>query len=156
MNFECSGNIAMESAELSIKKPNQGFSFIEIMIVIVIMAGIIAIVGPTLFSKLDEAKIDQAKIQMKSLSAALDLYHLDNSVFPSTDQGIEALISKPEIGIVPPHWKGPYLRGANIPKDPWGFDYAYLSDGKSITIKSLGADGEEGGEDSNADIIFEQ
>ena len=103
MNFECSGNIAMESAELSIKKPNQGFSFIEIMIVIVIMAGIIAIVGPTLFSKLDEAKIDQAKIQMKSLSAALDLYHLDNSVFPSTDQGIEALISKPEIGIVPPH-----------------------------------------------------
>ena len=156
MNFECSGNMAIESEELSTKKPNQGFSFIEIMIVIVIMAGIIAIVGPTLFSKLDEAKIDQAKIQMKSLSAALDLYHLDNSVFPSTDQGIEALISKPEIGIVPPHWKGPYLRGAKIPKDPWGFDYAYLSDGKSITIKSLGADGEEGGEDSNAVIIFEQ
>ena len=69
MNFECSGNMAIESEELSTKKPNQGFSFIEIMIVIVIMAGIIAIVGPTLFSKLDEAKIDQAKIQMKSLSA---------------------------------------------------------------------------------------
>lgn len=135
---------------------NRGFSFIEIMIVIVIMAGIMAVVGPALFSKLDEAKIDQAKIQMKSITAALDLYHLDNSVYPSTEQGMEALVSKPEIGIVPAKWKGPYLRGSKVPKDPWGFEYSYQSDGKSVIIKSLGADGEEGGTDINADIVLEQ
>ena len=126
------------------------------MIVIVIMAGIMAVVGPALFSKLDEAKIDQAKIQMKSITAALDLYHLDNSVYPSTEQGMEALVSKPEIGIVPAKWKGPYLRGSKVPKDPWGFEYSYQSDGKSVIIKSLGADGEEGGTDINADIVLEQ
>ena len=156
MSFENSGKNGRDSTDSDMKTTHQGFSFIEIMIVIVIMAGIIAIVGPTLFSKLDEAKIDQAKIQMKSISTALDLYHLDNSVFPSTEQGIEALLNKPEIGIVPAKWKGPYLRGSKIPKDPWGFDYAYQSDGKSIVIKSFGADGEEGGDDTNADIIFEQ
>ena len=135
---------------------NRGFSFIEIMIVIVIMAGIMAVVGPALFSKLDEAKIDQAKIQMKSITAALDLHHLDNPVYPSTEQGMEALVSKPEIGIVPAKWKGPYLRGSKVPKDPWGFEYSYQSDGKSVIIKSLGADGEEGGTDINADIVLEQ
>ena len=78
MSFENSGKNGRDSTDSDMKTTHQGFSFIEIMIVIVIMAGIIAIVGPTLFSKLDEAKIDQAKIQMKSISAALDLYHLDN------------------------------------------------------------------------------
>lgn len=133
-----------------------GFSFIEIMIVVVIMAGIVAIVGPTLFSKLDEAKIDQASIQMKSIFAALDLYHLDNSVYPSTGQGIEALLTKPSVGIIPGKWQGPYLRGSQVPKDPWGFDYFYQSDGSSVLIKSMGADGAEGGEGINKDIVFNQ
>lgn len=131
---------------------SNGFSFIEIMIVIVIMAGIVAIVGPTLFSRLDQAKIDQAKIQMKSLVSALDLYHLDNSTYPTTEQGLEALVSKPELGVVPQNWRGPYLRSSKVPKDPWNNDYFYQSDGDQIIIKSLGADGEEGGEGINSDI----
>jgi general secretion pathway protein G len=133
----------------------EGFSFIEIMIVIVIMAGIVAIVGPTLFSRLDQAKVDQAKIQMKSLVSALDLYHLDNSTYPTTDQGLTALINKPELGSIPGNWRGPYLRSSAVPKDPWNFDYAYQSDGAVIVIKSLGADGEEGGEGINSDIILD-
>ncbi len=129
-----------------------GFSFIEIMIVIVIMAGIVAIVGPALFSRLDEAKVDQARIQMKSLVSALDLYHLDNSTYPTSEQGLNALIEKPELGVIPANWRGPYLRSSAVPKDPWNYDYDYQSDGSVIVIKSLGADGEEGGEGINADI----
>ncbi len=132
--------------------PEGGFTFLEIMIIIVIMAGIAAIVGPSLFQKLDEAKIDQANIQMKSIAAALDLYHLDNSTYPATDQGLEAMMSKPEIGRIPENWRGPYLKGSAVPKDPWSRDYVYSSDGTSIQLTSLGADGEEGGEGSNADI----
>lgn len=132
-----------------------GFSFIEIMIVIVIMAGMIAIVGPMLFGKLDEAKVDQARIQMKNLVAALDLYHLDNSNYPSTEQGLEALLSKPVLGKIPRNWRGPYLRSNSIPKDPWENDYVYQSDGRSIVLKSLGADGEEGGDGIDADISLE-
>lgn len=131
---------------------HKGFSFLEIMIIIVIMAGIAAIVGPSLFQKLDEAKIDQARIQMKSISAALDLYHLDNSTFPTTEQGLEAMMSKPEIGRIPNNWRGPYLKGSSVPKDPWSRDYVYISNGTSIELTSLGADGEEGGEGSSADI----
>lgn len=130
----------------------KGFSFIEIMIVIVIMAGIVAIVGPTLFGKLDEAKIDQARIQMKSLVSALDLYHLDNSSYPTTEQGLSALLDKPDLGVVPQNWRGPYLRSSKVPKDPWNNDYFYQSDGRSIVIKSLGADGQEGGDGIDADI----
>lgn len=132
-----------------------GFSFIEIMIVIVIMAGMIAIVGPMLFGKLDEAKVDQARIQMKSLVGALDLYHLDNSAYPSTEQGLIALLEQSAVGSIPKNWRGPYLRSAKIPKDPWGNDYVYQSDGQSLVMKSLGSDGAEGGDGINADIPLE-
>jgi general secretion pathway protein G len=137
------------------KCEQHGFSFIEIMIVIVIMAGMIAIVGPMLFGKLDEAKVDQARIQMKSLVGALDLYHLDNSVYPSTEQGMDALLTQPVVGSIPKNWRGPYLRSAKLPRDPWENDYIYQSEGKSISMKSLGADGEEGGDGINSDIPLE-
>ncbi len=142
-------------SELQSQNIHQGFSFIEILIVIVIMAGIVAIVGPTLFSRLDEAKIDQAKIQMKSLVSALDLYHLDNSTYPSTEQGLEALLSIPEVGVVPENWRGPYLRSSMVPKDPWNHDYNFQSDGSGVLLKSLGADGEDGGEGIDSDIILD-
>ena len=128
-----------------------GFSFLEIMIIIVIMAGIAAIVGPSLFQKLDEARTDQAKIQMKSLSAALDLYHLDNYSYPTTGQGLKALITRPDSDKTS-KWKGPYLKGSSVPKDPWSRDFIYSSDGKKISLMSLGADGETGGEGNDADI----
>lgn len=142
-----------EASEKGVKK--NGFSFIEILIVIAIMAGMIAIIGPMLFGKLDEAKIDQARIQMKSFQGALDLYRLDNSSYPTTEQGLIALIEKPQIGKVPSNWRGPYLASSKLPLDPWGFDYYFESDGASINIKSFGADGVEGGEGVNADVVFE-
>ncbi|MBU3915155.1 type II secretion system major pseudopilin GspG [bacterium] len=145
--------------ENSVESENQtsqrGMSFIEIMIVIVIMAGLVAIVGPDMFRKLDEAKIDESRIQMKGLLSALDLYHLDNSVYPATEQGLGALISKPEVGVIPGNWRGPYLRSSKVPKDPWNHDYFYQSDGSSVSMKSLGADGEEGGEGINADLVLD-
>ncbi len=137
------------------EKQTQGFSFIEILIVIVIMAGIVAIVGPTLFNRLDDAKIDQARIQMKGFMSALDLYHLDNHSFPTTEQGLQSLLSKPEVGVIPENWRGPYLRSKNLPKDPWNHDYFFQSDGASIVLKSLGADGQEGGEGNDADILLD-
>jgi general secretion pathway protein G len=132
-----------------------GFSFIEILIVIAIMAGMIAIVGPMLFGRLDEAKIEQARIQMKSLVGALDLYYLDNSSYPTTEQGLNALLVKPEVGNTPRNWRGPYLRSSKIPQDPWNNDYFYQSDGNEIILKSLGADGADGGSGINADILLD-
>ncbi len=137
------------------KRNQDGFSFIEILIVVAIMALLIAVAGPELLSRLDTAKTDQAKIQMKSLKSALELYRLDNSVFPSSDQGLQSLVSKPDLGIVPNNWRGPYLTSKNVPKDPWENSYYYRSDGGTFVIKSLGADGQEGGDGLNADIELE-
>ncbi len=137
------------------RKRQKGFSFLEIMIVIVIMASIAALVGPMLFSKLDDAKIDQAKIQMKSFRQALDLYQLDNSSFPTSDQGLEALLNKPTRGQIPLNWKGPYLRAKTLPLDPWNRPYLYRSNGSNQSIQSLGADGKAGGEGRDADILLE-
>jgi len=137
------------------KRRQKGFSFIEIMIVIVIMAGIAALVGPMLFSRLDEAKIDQARIQMKGFSQALDIYQLDNYSFPTSDQGLESLMERPSVGQAPKNWKGPYLRGKKLPLDPWSNPYLYQSNGQNYEILSLGADGREGGEERDADIYLE-
>ena len=132
-----------------------GFSFIEILIVIVIMAGIAALVGPALFSKLDEAKVDQARIQMKNLSGALELYRLDNSSYPSTEQGLNAMIQQPNVGRIPQNWRGPYLNAKSVPKDPWGGDYAYRSNGGSFELKCLGANLAPGGDGLDQDILHE-
>ncbi len=153
-------NNEMASIKLfeTIKKPfskphvQAGVSFIEIMIVIVIMAGLAAIAGPALIGRGEKAKIDEAKIQMSNLKGALQMYRLDNSVYPSVDQGLEALMVKPEIGVTPKRWNGPYMESSQLPKDPWGNDYVYQYDGSSMKIISLGADGEAGGEDMAADI----
>lgn len=151
-------SVVVEKLETKNKKRTRkvpvqaGMSFLEIMIVVIIMAGIAAIVGPRLFGKLDDAKIDQAKIQMQSLSSALDLYHLDNHVFPSSEQGLSSLMSKPEVGNIPVRWKGPYLKGNKVPMDPWGNDYHYESDGQTFEIISYGNDGARGGSDSAGDI----
>lgn len=132
-----------------------GVSFIEILIVIVIMAGLAALVGPALFGKLDEAKVDQAKIQMKSLASTLELYRLDNGRYPTTEQGLNALVEKPNLGQVPANWRGPYLNAKKVPKDPWNYDYAYRSTGGDFELYSLGADGTRGGEGLDADIAHE-
>ena len=130
-----------------------GFSFIEVMVVIIILGLLSSIVGVYLFDSAGQAKADATKSQIKGLETALDLYRLHNSRYPSAEQGLKALLEKPEVGIIPKNWNGPYLRGNNLPGDGWGSPYRYLSvNGKNYEIISLGADGTDGGTDLDADI----
>ena len=130
-----------------------GFSFIEVLVVIIIIAILSGFVGVSLFDSLDRSKVDATKAQIKMYETALDLYRLHNSRYPSSEQGLKALLEKPEVGIIPKNWNGPYLRGNNLPGDGWGSPYRYLSvNGKNYEIISLGADGTDGGTDLDADI----
>ena len=131
----------------------RGFSFIEVMVVVIIIGLLSSIVGVYLFDSAEQAKINATKTQIKGLETALDLYRLHNSRYPSSEQGLAALIEKPEVGLIPKNWNGPYIRGNNIPEDGWGTAYRYLSaNGKTYEIISLGADGADGGADMDADI----
>lgn len=129
----------------------KGFSFIEIMVVIIIIGLLATIVGVNLLPSVDEAKIKTSVANMRSLEAALDLYRLHNATYPSTEQGLKALKDKPEVGKIPEKWSGPYLRN-QIPQDGWDRDYQYSSDGQVYEIISLGSDGVEGGSEANSDI----
>lgn len=134
-------------------KKQQGFTLIEVMVVVVILGILAALVVPKIMSRPDEARITKAKQDLRALEAALKLYKLDNFVYPSTDQGLEALVSKPNGQPEAPNWKaGGYLD--RLPKDPWGRPYLYLSPGThgDIDLYSLGADGQPDGTDANADI----
>ena len=131
------------------RKKQQGFTLIELMVVVVILAILAAIAVPMLMDRPDEARMVKAKQDIAAMSSALQLYKLDNYRYPSTDQGLEALVSKPSGEPEAPNWK-PYMQ--QLPKDPWGKDYIYLSPGEhgAFDLYSLGADGEEGGEGVNA------
>jgi len=134
-------------------KTSQGFSFIEVMVVIIILGLLSSIVGVYLFDAAEKAKVDTTKTQIKGLETALDLYRLHNSRYPTSEQGLESLLKKPELGVIPKNWNGPYLRGNYLPKDAWGNKYNYISlNGRSYEIISLGADGIDGGTDLDADI----
>lgn len=131
----------------------RGFTLIEIMVVIVIIGVLAALIVPKVMSSPDEARITAARTDMASIVQALNLYKLDNHRYPSTEQGLQALVSKPTISPVPENWKGNgYLE--RMPKDPWGHPYQYLQPGLhgDIDVMSFGADGESGGEGSDADI----
>jgi len=131
----------------------QGFTLIEIMVVIVILGVLAALIVPKVMGRPDEARVSAAKQDIGSIIQALKLYKLDNMRYPSTDQGLQALVSKPKSAPIPPNWKGNgYLE--KLPKDPWGNSYQYLQPGLrgEIDIISLGADGAEGGEGNDADI----
>ena len=132
---------------------SRGFTLIENMVVVIIIGVLGALIVPNILGRANEARISAAHSDINTLTNALDLYHLDNNHFPSTDQGLEALISKPNGSPEPRNWNaGGYLK--RLPQDPWGNDYIYLSPGaeNEFDIFSLGADGEQGGEDQNADI----
>lgn len=131
----------------------KGFTFIEVMVVVAILAVLAALVIPKIVNRSDDARHDAAKIQIRSLEGALQLYKLDNSVYPSTEQGLRALVDRPTIGAIPRRWKpGGYL--PTVPSDPWGFPYKYVypSSRGDYEIISLGADGQVGGEGNNADV----
>jgi general secretion pathway protein G len=129
-----------------------GFTFIEVLVVLVILALIAGIVGTQLLGEAETAKVDATKIQIRALQSALDLYRLHNSNYPTTEQGLAALMRKPEVGTIPENWRGPYLSANSLPTDGWKHAFVFISDGRTFTITSLGADGAEGGTELNADI----
>lgn len=130
-----------------------GFTLVEIMIVVVILGILAAVVVPKLLDRPDQARVTAAKSDIAVIMQQLKLYRLDNTTYPSTDQGLGALTVKPATNPLPLNWKsGGYLE--RLPNDPWGRPYLYLNPGVKgeIDVYSLGADGQPGGEGSNADI----
>ena len=135
------------------RRTQGGFTLIEIMVVVVILGILAALVVPQVMSRPDQAKVTVAKGDIKAVAAALDMYKLDNFAYPSTQQGLEALVKKPSGNPQPKNWnRDGYLK--RLPEDPWGNDYQYLSPGTQgqFDLYSFGADGKPGGSDLNADI----
>ncbi|MFA7059429.1 MAG: type II secretion system major pseudopilin GspG [Pedobacter sp.] len=133
----------------------QGFTLIEIMVVIVILALLAALVGPKLMGRTDDAKIGTTKTQIKQLETAIKLYKLDNGAYPGTEQGLNALVAKPTVGVIPKNYKeGGYLESKQVPKDGWGNGFIYVSPGEQgdYELSSYGADGVKGGDGKNSDI----
>lgn len=134
-------------------REEKGFTLIEIMVVLIIIGLLAGIVVPKLMGRTEEAKRTKTMVQIKNLQSSIDLYRLDSGSYPTTDQGLQALVEKPAIGEIPKKWKeGGYID--KIPKDAWGNNYVYISPGVhgEYDIYSYGADGEEGGEGKNTDI----
>jgi general secretion pathway protein G len=127
-----------------------GFTLIELMVVILIIGLLATIVVQNLRSATDKAKRVKAQADIAQLKSALDRYYLDAGSYPTTDQGLPALVAAPSTGNDPRDWSGPYIE--RLPVDPWGHPYVYQSDGNEYLLKSYGADGVEGGEGKNADI----
>jgi general secretion pathway protein G len=138
-----------------ISRRESGFTLIEIMVVLVIIAILAALIAPQILGRVDEARVTAARQDIQTLGTALDFYRMDNFRYPTSDQGLEALIKKPDDPTVR-HWRSDgYLRAKTVPKDPWGNDYRYLEPGShsaGYDLYSLGADGETGGEDADTDI----
>jgi general secretion pathway protein G len=133
----------------------RGFTLIELMVVIVILGILAGLIVPRIMGRPEQAKKLKARMQIESIGTALKLYKLDNGAYPTTEQGLQALVEAPSSGNVPKNWrKGGYLEKGKVPKDPWGNDFVYLSPGihDDFDIMSYGADGVSGGEDTNADI----
>ena len=131
----------------------RGFTLIEILVVIVILGVLAALIVPNVISRPDEARATVARSDIAAIVSALKLYRLDNQRYPTSDQGLAALVAKPEQAPVPPNWKpGGYLE--KLPKDPWGRPYVYLNPGVrgEIEVMSFGADGQSGGTGPDTDI----
>jgi general secretion pathway protein G len=135
--------------------PRHGFTLIEILVVIVVIAILATLVAPNVFRHVGEAKSATAKSQIEMLGASLDAYRLDNGGYPTTEQGLAALQTQPTSEPISNSWRGPYLR-KGVPVDPWGHPYVYKSPGDVNTngydLLTYGADGKEGGEGDDADI----
>jgi general secretion pathway protein G len=132
----------------------QGFTLVEMLVVITIIGLIMGLIGPRVLNYLSESKVKAAKIQLQSFGGALDLFYLDAGRFPSTSEGLAALV-RPAPGVAA--WNGPYLKGGNVPNDPWNNGYVYRSPGEHgpYDIVSYGADGQEGGSGVAADISLD-
>lgn len=137
------------------KSEEKGFTLIELMVVIVILGVLAGLIVPRIMGRPDEARLAKARIQIESLETALKLYKLDNGKYPSTEQGLQALVEMPVTEPPLKHWReGGYLEKNKVPLDPWDNEFVYLSPGAhgDFDLSSLGADGEEGGEGKNRDV----
>jgi general secretion pathway protein G len=135
----------------SSRRRHAGFTLIELMVVLLIIGVLAALIVPNVLDRADDARATAARTDANNLMQALKLYKLDNQRYPSAEQGLQALLTKPAIAPVPPNWK-PYLD--KLPNDPWGRAYLYLNPGikGEVDVMSFGADGQAGGEGKNADI----
>ena len=133
------------------RRGERGFTLVEMLVVLAIIGLLVGFVGPRVLNYLSDSKIRVARMQIEGFSAALDLFYLDNGGYPSSTEGLNALVQKPDQAA---HWKGPYLKSQAIPNDPWGRAYVYRSPGQhgSYDIVSLGADGREDAADPAAQI----
>lgn len=133
----------------------EGFTLVEMLVVITIIGMIMALVGPRVLNYLGESRVKAAKIQIQSFSSALDLFYLDAGRFPSSSEGLTAL-ARPVSGVAA--WNGPYVKGSTVPNDPWGHPYVYKQPGEQAPyeIRSLGSDGQEGGTGTATDLTSAQ
>ncbi|HEX6367421.1 MAG TPA: type II secretion system major pseudopilin GspG [Longimicrobium sp.] len=133
-----------------------GFTLVEILVVIIVIAMLATLVAPSVFQHVDSAKSSTAQAQIEMLSAALDAYRLDNDRYPTTEQGLSALRQTPSSAPAPRRWRGPYLR-RELPMDPWGNPYVFRSPGTvnphGFDLLTHGRDGKEGGEGEDADVL---
>lgn len=141
--------------DLAYKRNERGFTLIEIMVVIIILGILASYVAVKITGQTEDARRTQAKVQIETFETALKMYKLDNGSYPSTEQGLQALVEAPTTGRLPRNWReGGYLEKGRIPKDPWKNDYIYLSPGfhGDFDIISYGDDNEPGGEGKDADV----
>lgn len=132
------------------------FSLMELMIVIIILGLLASLVLPNLMGTAEKAKRDLVCIQMKNVVTTLDQFKMDNGVYPSTEEGLKALITNPSEEDYPSYQSGGYIKANNMPKDSWKNEFIYINNGKEVDLISLGADRKEGGEDDAADIRFSE
>jgi general secretion pathway protein G len=127
------------------RRRDAGFTLVEMLVVLAIIGSIVGLVGPRVLNYLSESKVKSAQIQMENLSSALDLFYLDAGRYPSSEEGLGALVRRPA---AINSWSGPYLKTTQVPKDPWGHEYLYRAPGQSgpFDIGSLGPEGREGGQ----------
>ena len=145
----------MQKKNSRVLNSNKGFTLIELMVVIVILSVLAVWVAPKIMGRPDQAKQVKASVDMQGYETALKLYKLDNGNYPTTDQGLDALVAKPDSGKSAKNWRsGGYIDKGKIAKDPWGNEYIYLSPGANsdFDITSYGRDGEPGGEEYDKDI----
>jgi general secretion pathway protein G len=136
---------------LSSRQRNAGFTLVELLVVLAILGLLAGLVGPQVMKFLGSSKTKTAALQVEDLVATLDLYRLETGRYPTSQEGLEALVTKPSNVA---NWNGPYLKKGVVPKDPWGFEYDYRYPGEhgAVDVWSLGADNREGGEGENADV----
>ena len=144
----------MRTAQSTNQPLRAGFSLIELLIVIVILGGLVAVVAPGLMDSADQAKRDTVCLKMNDIGKRLDMFKLDNGVYPDTEEGLQALLSNPDPEKYPNYRAKPYLK--KLPKDSWKTPFVYIKQGDEFELVSFAADRKEGGEENNKDIRFSE